>query len=665
MSAGKPCRILAEYSAADPLTLKATSTLEFYQQLLGPSGLVAGRVDGFTPRVQQIEMAAMIADAIGEKHNALIEAGTGTGKTFAYLLPVLHSRQRVMITTGSKTLQDQLFYEDIPLIVSLLDWPVKTALLKGRNNYLCPQRLEQHIASLSRYSDATVLPELVAVREWWQQTTSGDLTELADLESAAFVPMITSTVDNCLGAVCPHVAACPLYLARARAQDADLVVINHHLLFADLALKEQGFASLLPDVATIVVDEAHQIVDVARHFFGERVGSQQVVALCRDVRAELQVFAGDDALLANANGNLAASISLLVKQFERLPAGLPLGELLSLDAVAELIDQVDLAFGALSASLAQAAVRSTNFSHCYSRVNRLADHFALLTEAAPLDDNSIHWIERHVSGFTLHLSPVSIASAMQAHLDADKSWVLTSATLSVARQFSHFKRYLGIAEINECIFDSPFNFVEQAKAHIPEGLPLPGTDQHTRLLINYCLPLIRGHSGRTFFLFTSYRALHIARDIFEGYSDLPTLVQGSMAKPKLLARFREIPGCILLATNSFWEGVDVRGADLKCLIIDKLPFSSPDNPITAAQLQAITAGGGNAFLEHAVPEAAIALKQGFGRLIRQEADRGLFVLGDSRMRTRTYGKLFVESLPAMEWLERREQAIDYLEILES
>jgi ATP-dependent DNA helicase DinG len=650
-------------TAVELATLKAASTLKFYQQLLGPSGLVAGKVEGFSPRVQQIEMAAMIADAIATNQNALIEAGTGTGKTFAYLLPVLHSRQRVIVTTGSKTLQDQLFYDDIPLIVSLLDWPVKTALLKGRNNYLCPQRLEQHISMMSRRSDASVLSDLVAVREWWQQTTTGDLTELADLEGAAFVPLITSTVDNCLGAVCPHVAACPLYLARARAQEADLVVINHHLLFADLALKEEGFASLLPDVETIVVDEAHQIVDVARHFFGERVSSQQVVALCRDVRAELQVFGNDDSALASATDNLAEIMGLLVRQFDRMPAGLPLDELLGLDTMADLIDQVDLAFGALSATLAQAAVRSINFSHCYSRVNRLADHFALLTEMAPVDDNCIHWIERQTSGFTLHLSPVSIASAMQAHLDSDRTWVMTSATLSVARQFSHFKRYLGIAAINERIFDSPFNFVEQAKAHIPAGLPLPGTDQHTRMLINYCLPMIRGHNGRTFFLFTSYRALHIARDIFEGYSDLPTLVQGSMAKPKLLARFREIPGCILLATNSFWEGVDVRGADLKCLIIDKLPFSSPDNPMTAAQLRAITAGGGNAFLEHAVPEAAIALKQGFGRLIRQESDRGLFILGDSRMRTRTYGKLFVDSLPAMEWLECQEQAVDYLEIL--
>ena len=646
----------------EPARLKLTNSQRLYQHLLGQAGPVAQKIDGFTARVQQIEMAAMIDDAIKKKKNVLIEAGTGTGKTFAYLLPVLHARERTIVSTGSKTLQDQLFYHDIPLIVATLDWPIKVALLKGRNNYLCPQRLENSISMIRKDNDSRLLPELIAVREWWQQTTTGDLTELADLQGASIGSLITATADNCLGGDCPKVSECPLHHARARAQEADLVVVNHHLLFADMALKEEGFGSLLPEVGTVVVDEAHQIIDVARRFFGERLSSQQLVALCRDIRMELLNFGNDDIALQLASENLDAVVRHLIAEFDKAPIELELDQLLGEPAIALRIDEVDLALGQLIASLAPAAVRSSSFAHCYSRALRLADYLALLTEAGTDDDN-IHWLERQTQGFTLHLSPISIATLLEAEFASDKSWVLTSATLSVANEFTHFKRYLGLVDIQERIFESPFCFVKQVKAHIPQDLPLPGTDRHTRLLVHYCMPLIRSHNGRTFFLFTSYRALRIARDIFEAHVDLPILVQGSMAKPKLLAQFRQTPGCTLLATNSFWEGVDVRGADLRCLIIDKLPFSSPEDPMTAAQFKAVIAAGGNAFFDHAVPEAAIALKQGFGRLIRQESDKGLFVLGDPRVNTRSYGKLFLNSLPEMEWLESSEQAVNYLEHL--
>ena len=649
-------------SFEDSVRLKSTKSQRLYQHLLGQAGPIAQKIAGFTPRVQQIEMAALIGDAIKKKQNVLIEAGTGTGKTFAYLLPVLHARKRAIVSTGSKTLQDQLYYHDIPLIVATLDWPVKVALLKGRNNYLCPQRLENSISMLRKDTDSRLLPDLIAVREWWQQTTTGDLTELTDMQGASIGSLITATADNCLGSECPKVDECPLYRARARAQEADLVVVNHHLLFADMALKEEGFGSLLPEVGTIVVDEAHQIIDVARRFFGERLSSQQLVALCRDVRIELLNFGNDDMALQLATENLDIVVRQLIAEFDKAPNELELDQLLGEPAIALQIDEVDLALGQLIASLAPAAVRSGSFAHYYSRALRLADYLALLTEAGTDDDN-IHWLERQPQGFTLHLSPISIATVLEAEFASRRSWVLTSATLSVANEFTHFKRYLGLVDIQERIFESPFCFLAQVKAHIPQDLPLPGTDRHTRLLVHYCMPLIRSHNGRTFFLFTSYRALRIARDIFEAHVDLPILVQGSMAKPKLLAQFRETPGCTLLATNSFWEGVDVRGADLRCLIIDKLPFSSPEDPMTAAQFKAVIAAGGNAFFDHAVPEAAIALKQGFGRLIRQESDKGLFVLGDHRVNSRSYGKLFLNSLPEMEWLESSAQAVNYLENL--
>ncbi|MFT6318136.1 MAG: ATP-dependent DNA helicase DinG [Candidatus Pseudothioglobus sp.] len=634
-----------------------------YAHLLGDSGPVAARIQGFIHRQQQIDMATMIADTMEAGDNAMIEAGTGTGKTFAYLLPLLLSRQRGIISTGSKTLQDQLFYQDLPLIADVLDWPVKVALLKGRGNYLCPQRLEKHIATATRYSDAAHLPELIDIRGWWQRTTTGDLNELVDLEGSSVLPLITSTVDNCLGGDCPMVSECPLYKARARAQVADVVVVNHHLLFADLALKEEGFASLLPDVSTVVVDEAHQIVEVARHFFGERVSSGQINALCRDIRAENALLGNDDIALTQAAEALESVLRELTAQLRKAPAEFELDSILSLPGPARAIDHVDLALGELLSVLAGAAVRSTVLGHCYSRALRQADEFSLLTEVSDRDSEFIHWLERLDHGFVLHLSPISIAKALQAQLDASRTWILTSATLSVGREFTHFKRALGNSNFNEQIFDSPFQFIDQVKAHVPQDIPAPGSDHHTRALVNYCLPLIQQHRGRTFFLFTSYRAMHVARDILEGYAGLPILVQGSMAKAQLLAKFREISGCILLATHSFWEGVDVRGADLRCLIIDKLPFSSPDDPMTAAQLKLIGAAGGNPFIDHAVPEAVIALKQGFGRLIRQESDRGLFVLGDTRLVTRAYGKLFINSLPEMEWLQSREAVTLYLDDL--
>ena len=634
-----------------------------YAHLLGASGPVAACIKGFIHRQQQVDMATMIADSMAAGRNAMIEAGTGTGKTFAYLLPLLISKQRGIISTGSKTLQDQLFYHDLPLIVGVLDWPIKVALLKGRGNYLCPLRLEKHIATATRYSDAAHLSELIDVRGWWQRTTTGDLNELVDLEGSAIMPLITSTVDNCLGGECPMVSECPLYLARGRAQVADIVVINHHLLFADLALKEEGFASLLPDASTVVVDEAHQIVDVARRFFGERISSGQLNALCRDIRAENALLGGDDIALTQATVALESVVRELTEQLRGASTELELDEILRTPDPARAIDHVDLALGELLSILAGAAGRSAVLGHCYSRALRQADEFSLLTEVGVRDSEFIHWLERLDNGFILHLSPVSIAKALQAQLDAARTWILTSATLSVAREFTHFKRALGDADFNERIFDSPFQFIDQVKAHVPQDIPVPGGDHHTRALVQYCLPLIKSHQGRTFFLFTSYRAMHVARDIFEGYAELPILVQGSMAKSQLLAKFREIPGCILLATHSFWEGVDVRGADLKCLIIDKLPFSSPEDPMTAAQFKLISAAGGNPFIEHAVPEAVIALKQGFGRLIRQETDRGLFVLGDTRLVSRAYGKIFINSLPEMEWLQSRDAVTLYLDDL--
>lgn len=639
--------------------------LSSYRDFFSPDGPLAALIPDYVHRSVQVEMADTIDEMLSKGRNGLIEAGTGTGKTLAYLIPALNSGKSTIISTGTRTLQDQLYFKDLPAVLPLFEGGkrLRVALLKGRRNYLCPERLHKNLQVADKNRSPALMDQLIQVREWATRTRSGDLTEMADLaDDSPVLPLVTSTVDNCLGSRCPKYSECPLYRARAGALDADLIVVNHHLLFADLALKEDTSGRLLPSVDTVIVDEAHQVPEIARQFFGSRIGSAQMTELIADTRRESFLFGNDDAdLLARAD-DLETRIARLVKSINRQYPDEGLEALLSRTDVTDQVADIDYALTALIDALERASLRSQMFANCYARALQLSDQFAMLTEPITAGEDHVHWLDRRQNAFDIHMSPVSTGDEMSNHINhGEVTWLFTSATLTVNGSFAHSKAGLGLHDdAIERRFDSPFVYREQVKAWLPDGLPTPGTDAHTSILVETCLPLIRANPGRTFFLFTSYRALRLAADLMSRQGDVPLMVQGSMSKQALLDRFAMREHAVLLATQSFWEGVDVRGASLKCLIIDKLPFISPDDPLSQALMSALERSGGNGFMDYLLPRAVISLKQGFGRLIRQESDEGLFVLGDPRMIHRGYGSIFRASLSDMEWLADRREAIQYL-----
>lgn len=647
-------------ASANPPELDDTESQQALASVFAADGLLSQSISKFVVRTQQIEMARAIALAINSDSNALIEAGTGTGKTFAYLVPILLEGKKAIISTGTKTLQDQLFYQDLPAVMKLLGTPKRISLLKGRNNYLCPERMEKNIKQTGRRLDSNLLSKLIHVREWSQLTRTGDLNELGDTEVDSIKGLITSNTDNCLGGDCPEVNVCPLYRARAKAADSDVVVVNHHLLMADLAMKEESITRLLPDVEVVVIDEAHQISSVARHFFGETVTSGQLRELSRDATREMQILGNDNPPLNKAARELDDAALLLLSAINSIPDG-NIEELLATRTVRDAIAELDLTLSHLSELLEASAIRSKVLQQCYSRSLRLIDRFAVLTEPVDIESEFAHWVERQEKSFVFRLAPVLIADLLGPHFsEGNKSWIFTSATLTVAGKFDHVKSVLGLEGIDDYRFESPFDFKNQVRGLIPSGLPAPGSNAHTEALIQFCLPIIRSNSGRTFILFTSFRALNLAHQLLAELGGVNYLVQGTMSRQQLLEKFRTIPRSVLLATQSFWEGVDVKGADLKCVIIDKLPFTNPGDPLHAAQMRLSERRGENGFYSIAIPEAAISLKQGFGRLIRQESDCGLFVLGDNRVLSKNYGGKFLRSLPDMSWIDSREAAIEYM-----
>lgn len=632
------------------------------QQFLTSTSEFVKQIAGFTVRPSQIAMAAFVEEAIAKSCNALIEAGTGTGKTYAYLLPSLSSGKKIIVSTGTKNLQDQLFYQDLPLVNG--QYHYKLAILKGRSNYLCPMRLNNNLLSIASENNKSVLAELVNVRDWSLRSKAGDLTELIDIsQNSTLLPLVSSTADNCLARECDYFNECPVYRARDRAKEAQLVVVNHHLLLSDLILEEEKSMSLLPDADIVIIDEAHQLADIARQFFGDNLSTNQFVDLIKDVKREQLILGSDDPELMGSLSTLSEMLSRFVNLV--LASEDDLGALLIQQRVQELVEDFDLSLGELAHRLRLVEGRSPGLSNCTKRAHRLIDLFTQMTEVHSDGRNFAHWIERREKSFSLYLTPLDVARELETVFSvSDRSWIFVSATLTIEDSFEHVKSKLGLVDIMEGKFESPFNYLKQVSAYVPKDLPTAGNDLHTKKLLEAVLPLIRINEGRTFFLFTSNRALRLSAELLANEYDITYLVQGSLPKQQLLEKFAQLNRCVLLATNSFWEGVDVRGADLRCLIIDKLPFASPGNPLVSAQLQAIELNGGNGFFDHSLPETVIALKQGFGRLIREESDQGLFVLGDNRINKRSYGKLLINSLPKMNWITSPEEALNYLAQLE-
>ena len=613
----------------------------------------------YSVRKGQLELAINIESVMESGAVGVFEAGTGTGKTLSYLVPAFIASGTVIISTGTKNLQDQIFQKDLPVLQKM--FPEKrVALLKGRANYLCPQRLKTNIKIDHR--NEHLAHQLVEVRGWSIRSRSSDLTEILDPEeNEALQKLVTSTRDNCLGSRCPEFNECPLYHAREKASQADIIIVNHHLLLADLTQREDNIQSLLPDVKALVIDEAHQIPDIARQFFGRRVSGGQFTELLRDVRDELSLLGDDDPRSLDFVGALERQLMVL-KQL-MLAGNDPYFERWLDKKSRRQILAVDQALAELGDRLRVVADRSDGLAQCAKRVLGMADIFALLTEQADSVGDYVHWIERTQGDYAIHLSPLEIGAEFQKVVrDSGASWIFTSATLSVDSSFSHFKSELGVSDDISAIFESPFDYLNSVKAYVPSGLPEPGSEDHIKQLVARCVPLIENNDERTFFLFTSHRALQLAAHELKRIGR-PLLVQGTKSKIQMLTEFKESSRSVLLGTQSFWEGVDVKGAGLKLLIIDKLPFPNPSDPIYNAQSILIRNNGGNGFTELALPKTLLSLKQGFGRLMREASDMGLFVLGDSRISSRSYRRYVIDNLPEMVWLDKQEDAVAWMQKL--
>jgi ATP-dependent DNA helicase DinG len=611
-------------------------------------GPLARALSGFRARGSQQRMATRIGQALEQREQLLIEAGTGTGKTLAYLVPALLSGLRVLISTGTRTLQDQLFHRDLPLLAAALGRPARVALLKGRNNYLCRARLEQ----IGRQGDllpAAADPLLARINEWALRTRSGDLAELPQLgEAHPLRPQISSTRENCLGNRCPLLSRCAVVEARRQALEADLVVVNHHLLLADLALKEDGFGELLPSVDAVVIDEAHQLPDLVSEFFGVMLSSRQLESLAADLRTELRAAGGGEEealrLVVPLERAVAACLAALGRQDRNLAwRDLPPCAGAALEELADALAECGEGLRPLAGSAA--------IDQCIERVAAASAALtSLLDESSDAESSTgARTASVHARGFLLRLLPYDVSGRFSALLQSHPgAWVFTSATLAVGDDFDHYASRLGLQAAETARFESPFDFERQALLYLPPALPDPGSGEFTAAVVAAALPLIEAAGGGAFLLFTSHRALRAAATLLEQQpARWPLLVQGTAPREQLLRRFRASGRAVLLGTASFWEGVDVQGDGLRLVIIDKLPFNSPEDPVVRARVEHLESQGIGAFRSYQLPEAVLALKQGVGRLIRSETDRGVVMLCDPRLRTRSYGRVFLSSLPPM------------------
>lgn len=633
------------------------------EEVFGPHGPLKRSLPGFTPRRSQLAMATRIEHALVNRAPLVVEAGTGTGKTFAYLVPALLSGKRVLISTGTRTLQDQLFNKDLPLVAGAIGVPARVALLKGRSNYLCSYRLAQLGQAGTGGQRSLVAPKdrtLARVERWALSTHSGDLAELPNLgDSHPLWPQITSTRENCLGSRCPHIGRCHVVEARKRAIEADVVIVNHHLLLADLALKEDGFGDLLGTADAVIIDEAHQIPDLATQFFGARFGSRQVELMVRDARQEL---AQTHAPASTLSGELAAVERTLAALAEILRAT-PRPDWLAADTpMADAAQEVSDSLRALAEGLKEQG-REPGIAQVAARATELAARLDLITQAE--EHEGARNVELTQRGFSMSLLPFDVADRFRAFAQSTRAaWVFTSATLSVGEDFTHFTSRLGMNEAETLAIASPFDFESQALLYLPPQMPDPASPAHTQAVIDTCVPLLESSAGGAFVLFTSHRALQRAaqlmRERWTELGEFPLLVQGEAPREQLLRTFRESGNAVLLGTASFWEGVDVKGDALRLVVIEKLPFASPDDALTRARIEHLKATGGNAFREYQLPEAALALKQGVGRLIRSETDRGVVVICDPRLVDKPYGRVFRASLPPMPVTRVAEDAARFL-----
>lgn len=609
-------------------------------------GALGSVIPGFQPRQPQLDMANAVEQAIEHQTQLVVEAGTGTGKTFAYLVPALLSGKKTIISTGSKNLQEQLFHRDLPLMVEALGFHGQVSLLKGRSNYLCLDRLSrQMVESHTTETQTDLLSQLVKVRSWSSETKSGDLGECdAIAEDSPIIPTITSTNDNCLGKECPSYEGCFVLKARRRALDSDVVVVNHHLFMADLAIKETGFGELIPEADVFIFDEAHQIPDIASQYFGQSISSRQIQDLCKDIEIgyrteardmrqlqkagerlsqaamEMRIILGDTGFRGNWRDAIASPN--IKREMERL-----------MDALEFVIEVLKLALG-----------RSQLLDTAFERANLIKGRLERVCDVTITGYS--YWYDTSPRHFSLHITPLTVADKFHEQVEMKGgAWIFTSATLAVSDDFGHFTSRLGLVPKQQFSLPSPFDYPEQARLCVPRYLPEPNSPGLANKLVSMLAPVIEQNQGRCFFLCTSHSMMRELGEKFRETLSLPVLLQGETSKQKTLAEFMELGNALLVATGAFWEGIDVRGDTLSCVIIDKLPFTAPDDPLLKARIEDCKLQGGDPFQQVQIPDAVITLKQGVGRLIRDQKDRGALIICDNRLVTREYGATFLSSLP--------------------
>lgn len=616
------------------------------ERIFASDGPLAREIEGYLPRAAQVEMAEAVSEAIEGHEHFIAEAGTGTGKTFAYLIPAILSGKKVVVSTGTKNLQDQLFHQDLPVIRRALKVPFKAHLLKGRSNYLCLYRLKNTLHSDFGYRNNELL-DLNRIKDWSGRTRGGDIAEVVGVSESSLVwGQVTSTVDNCLGVDCPSYSECFLSKARKKAQESEILVINHHLLCAEWSLRDGGFGEILPNVDLVIVDEAHHIAETASQFLGLSLSARQILDLAKDIETEQAKDAADMESLKDKVLQLESRVRDVRLAFGD---GIRRGawhEIVANPTIVHSLKQLIEHLKCLTAVLEHAATRGKGLDSCWRRSKE-----TLLNIEALLEEDSgkwIKWFETYKRTFTLNKTPMHIADEFQAFLrEFGNTWIFTSATLAVEQRFEHFTGSLGLNGIRTGYWESPFDYASQSLFYHPRDLPDPQSQHFISAVVEAAIPVITASRGRTFFLFTSHKALQQATALLNGRIEYPLLVQGDHPKATLIDQFKSRGNAVLLGTASFWEGVDVRGPALSCVIIDKLPFASPKDPVLQARLDNLRSQGRNPFSSYQLPLAVIALKQGVGRLIRDIRDRGVLMLCDPRLLKRSYGRVFLDSVPKM------------------
>jgi ATP-dependent DNA helicase DinG len=617
--------------------------------IFSEKGPLAEGIPGYRTRQQQLEMALAIETAIQENKQLVAEAGTGTGKTFAYLVPALLSGGKVIVSTGTKTLQDQLFHRDLPAVRDALKVPVTVEMLKGRANYVCHFHLERS-ANEGRFVSREDANYVHVIRNFVENSKTGDKAELIEVpENATIWPSVTSTRDNCMGQECNFYKDCFVMDARKRALAADVVVVNHHLFFADVMLRDEGVSELLPSANTVIFDEAHQLPEVAGLFFGEDVSTSQLLELARDAEAEYITTAKDCPALQEAANALEKSVRDFRLVFAYEGSRMPVQKALALKGFDSAYAEMQAKLQALTNVLETQAPRDPALENCWQRGAGLM--VQLQRWLAAENANLVRWVEVFTQSVQLHATPLSVAEGFGKQLNASpRAWIFTSATLAVKSDFSHYIGQMGLSNANTGYWESPFDYGKQALFYVPENMPEPNSPGYSAAVAAVALPVIQASGGRAFVLCTSLRAMReihaLFKEAFEQNGiEYPLMMQGESSRSELLERFRKRGNAVLVGSQSFWEGVDVRGEALSCVIIDKLPFAPPDDPVLAARIDKMNEEGKNAFMEYQLPYAVITLKQGAGRLIRDEADSGVLMICDPRLISKPYGRRIWQSLP--------------------